>query len=266
MIAESFPRGPIPWLRLTDWEERYGVVAGLTLKRHPEMPEAEPFGLGLWGEEPAGVVSARWRALRAALPEFPALRMGHQVHGTVIRVHADDPPVPGWSVEEGIDGHVATRAGIGVLVTVADCIPVYLVDPVARIVALLHAGWRGVAGGILACGVGAMATRGARPERIAMHCGVGICRGCYEVGAEVLAACGKGGGGAAKGYVDLRQVLGDQGRGLGLQRISSSPHCSREGSDRFFSHRAHEEASGRMVAFLGYPRSREGFDFITDRP
>ena len=76
--------------------------------------------------------------------------LGNQVHGAVVeRVDAGR----GWIQIEGVDGWVTTEPGVLLTVTIADCIPVYLMVE-GRGVALLHAGWRGTAGGILGVGLG----------------------------------------------------------------------------------------------------------------
>jgi copper oxidase (laccase) domain-containing protein len=94
-----------------------------------------------------------------------------------------------------------------------------------------------------------------------MHCGVGICGDCYEVGAEVVAQLRDsvapdapglpGSGGPAR--IDLREVLLRQGRALGVGAVTVSPWCSAHDRGRFFSHRASGGRDGRMVAYLGRP-------------
>ncbi len=135
--------------------------------------------------------------------------------------------------------------------TVADCFPVYLVDPVARAIALLHAGWRGTAGGILAAGIGCLRERaGSRVQDVAMHLGPGICGTCYEVGAEVPAALGVASEGVGPFHVDLREVLVEQAGRMGVGEVSTSQLCSSELRTRFFSHRGSGGRDGRMVAYL----------------
>ncbi len=83
------------------------------------------------------------------MPEFLAVALGNQVHGVeIMGLDAGR----GWIQVEGIDGWITTRPGILLTVTIADCVPVYLVAP-GRGIALLHAGWRGTAGGILGRGL-----------------------------------------------------------------------------------------------------------------
>ena len=230
----------VPRLELTEWAVRYGLVAGVTTR---------PFSLGLWSDEPVAQVMSRWRAFRTAVaPQFPSVVLGHQVHGTEVRWHEALPE--GWLILDGIDGHATAQRGVLLTVTIADCIPVYLAVPQKGAIALLHAGWRGSAGGILACGIEALTRLGSvRPVDIVMHCGVGICGECYEVGPEVAVRFGLSG----TVGLDLRAVLTQQARELGIQEISSSPWCSAEERSRLFSHRASGGRDGRMVAYLGLP-------------
>jgi YfiH family protein len=239
----------VPRLELTDWAERYGLVAGVTTRG----PSATPFSLGLWSDEPVGQVLSRWRAFCAAFgPRFPTVVLSHQVHGTRVEWHAAVPN--GWLVLDGFDGHATADAGLLLTVTLADCIPVYLAVPQKGAVALLHAGWRGTVGGVLERGIELLQERGvARGADIVMHCGVGICGSCYEVGSEVAARFGIGGG-AASVRLDLRSRLVEQARGLGVEQISVSPWCSAHDRNQFFSHRASGGRDGRMVAYLGRPR------------
>jgi hypothetical protein len=211
------------------------------------------FSLGLWGEDPTGQVQGRWRSLRAATPGFTGFVLGSQVHGTTVR-HA--PEVEGWLVVDGTDGHVTDTAGILLLVTVADCIPLFLLDPVHHAIALLHAGWRGTSGEILRVGVETMGEAfGSVAADLVMHCGVGICGPCYEVGHEVMDGCGQAASGAGPWHLDLRAVQQEQGRRLGIRTISTSQWCSSHDRASFFSHRASLGRDGRMVAYLGYPRA-----------
>lgn len=243
------PTSALPASLVEGWRD-LGVVAGMTERSDPEGGD---FDLGLRGDSPVGEVMARWDRLRAAFPGFRAFRSGHQVHGTTVLTHEGEGS-PGWTISEGIDGHVTHAQGILLLVTVADCIPVFLYDPVARVAGLLHAGWRGTAGGILGRGLAMMTGCGAAVENVVMHCGVGICGGCYEVGPEVADALGLGTErGAGRVPVDLRACLEEAGRSAGIRRISVAPECSREGGERFFSHRRGGQGEGRMVAFLGMP-------------
>lgn len=247
LLTESLIPGEIPRYELTRWRERFGVVAGIT---------GRDCDLGLWTRHPVNEVMQRWRAFRGAEPGFTATMLGHQVHGSQVVTHAGGA---GWIQVDGVDGHATRAAGLLLTVTVADCIPVYLLDPRTRAVALLHSGWRGTAGGILERGLERLLqlTGGAAGD-IVMHCGVGICGQCYEVGSEVMAGCGLPVAGPGPWHVDLREVLVDQGQRLGVREISVSGWCSAHDRDRFYSHRASGGRDGRMVGYLGIPAGRTG--------
>jgi purine-nucleoside/S-methyl-5'-thioadenosine phosphorylase / adenosine deaminase len=190
----------------------------------------------------------RWLAFRRGMGDFKAVVLGNQVHGVEI-MQVDQGE--GWIQIERIDGWITTTPGILLTVTVADCVPVYLVVP-GRGAALLHAGWRGTAGGILGRGLERLlAATKSKVSDVTMHCGVGICGDCYEVGSEVMTGCGAAPSGTGPWHLDLRDRLVDQARHLDLTRVSSSPWCSAHDCSTFFSHRASKGADGRMVAYLG---------------
>src|SRR2546422_8337330 len=196
----------VPRMELADWAERYGLVAGITTREHG-------FSLGLWSEENVGQVMTRWRAFRAAFhAAFPVTVLSHQIHGRAVRWH--DELSDGWLVLDGVDGHATRARGVLLTLTVADCVPVYLAAPTTGAVALVHAGWRGASAGILARGVEVLKARAfVRAQEIIMHCGVGICGPCYEVGSEVLSRF-TARTESASGHVDLRAVLAGAGGGV----------------------------------------------------
>ncbi len=248
-VLREVPAGDaaVPRLELVEWATRYGLVAGVTTRG-----AGQGFSLGLWSDEPVGQVVTRWRALTAAFhPRFTSIALGHQVHGTTVHWHPRAPD--GWLVLDGVDGHATTTPGLLLAVTLADCVPVYLAAPASGAVALLHAGWRGVAGHVLNAGVAALRTAAAASvDDMVMHCGVSICGECYEVGSEVIERL-TGERSAGPGRVDLRALLATQAADLGIASVSTSPWCSAHDRDRFFSHRASGGCDGRMVAFLGRP-------------
>ena len=240
------PAGDVPWFEIPGWREEFGVVAGLTGRGDP----ASPFDLGLGGGAPIGVVLERWRMVGRAFPGFDGIVVARQVHGVRVLWH---DRVTDLSIRDGADGHATRAPGIMLAVSLADCVPVYLVDPVAGAVALLHSGWRGTAGRIVAAGISALRDHaGSRPADLVVHAGVGICGACYEVGADVAAACGQPATGSAA-HLDLRRVIAAQAIAEGVRRVSVSSGCSAHDRTRFMSHRASGGRDGRMVALLGFP-------------
>lgn len=247
LAEEPVSGAPVPLAELAEWRERYGVIAGIT-----ERGERGDFSMGLWSEEPAIGVTERWRAFRRWMASrFPAVVMAHQVHSALVRWHG--ALEPGWHVGDGYDGHLTAERGVLLAVTVADCIPIYLVERAGPGMGLLHAGWRGTAEGVLEEGVRALCARtGGAPADVAVHLGVGICGACYEVGPEVAWAV-RGEGAPGKVHLDLRGELAARARRLGVTEVSVSRYCTVHDGARFFSHRGSGGDGGRMVAYLGRP-------------
>jgi YfiH family protein len=249
-LRETPVAGMVPRFEIPGWSERYGVVAGITGRG------SEPgrgFDLGLWSDQPVGEVMNRWLAFRREMADFRAVVLGNQIHGVeVTELNQGE----GWIQIERVDGWITTTPGILLTVAIADCVPVYLVVP-GRAVALLHAGWRGTAGGILGRGLERLLMAGAcHPSDVLMHCGIGICGACYEVGSEVLSGCGVEPEGSGPWHLDLRARLMEQARVLGLTRVTSSSWCSAHNRSHFYSHRGSQGSDGRMVAYIGVPSVR----------
>lgn len=254
-VEERHLAGEVPLWVWGGWAERFPWLVQATTGAGRE---GEPFDLGLGGAEPVGAVLDRWRALRRATG-MPVAVHARQVHGAELWVHRS-APAPGLLVMEGVDGHLTDVPGVLLTVSVADCVPVSLVDAQRRAVALLHAGWRGVAGGILERAVEAMAREyGSEPAALWAHCGPAICGDCYEVGPEVHRAVHpRRDAPPAPQPIDLAAALAARAAALGVPaaNISRSAHCTRCGDGsgdvagrRFFSHRAGDR--GRQMGVLG---------------
>jgi YfiH family protein len=244
-MPETRVAGQVPRFELPEWKTRFGVLAGITGRG--EEPPA--FDLGLGGHAaPVGAVLGRWRAFGASVPAFQGTVLARQVHGTTVLWH---DTAAGLVIRDNADGHATATRGLLLTVTVADCIPVYIVDPSRRTVALLHAGWRGTAAGILGRGMDLLEAHGSSPKDLVVHCGIGICARCYEVGPEVFEGCGLAVPPGGKGTLDLRGLLAAAARERGVAEVSVSPYCSAHDRNGFFSHRASSGKDGRMVAYLG---------------
>lgn len=215
----------------------YGILAFTTSR------EAGSFGLHT--SEPAKQVMERWTSLRESLSgHSPRLATASQVHGSRVLVHAAE--WDGWLRADSADGHAAVERGTSMAVTVADCVPIFVAHP-SGAAAVLHSGWRGTAARILARGVEALTAWGIAPRELRVHLGPAICGGCYEVSADVYAKL-RGRDPGKPTAVDLRELLADQARELGIKHISISPLCTRCNNDRLFSHRAGDE--GRQLGVI----------------
>jgi YfiH family protein len=190
---------------------------------------------GLVSDEPVGAVMARWGLLQDALARLGVERLASatQVHGADIVQHRGG--WRGWLRLRGVDGHVTTVPGTALAVTVADCTPVFLVHP-RGVAAVLHAGWRGTAAGILPAGLDAFAELGCPAEECHVHLGPSICKDCYEVGPEVFEAMGAPTP-ATRGLLDVRAILAEQAAKRGVTELTISELCTRCRPDRLFSHR-----------------------------
>jgi polyphenol oxidase len=172
------------------------------------------------------------------------LARGYQVHGAVVDVVAVMPDREAETGElDQADGQATALSDLGAMVLAADCLPVALASEGA--VAMVHAGWRGLAGGVLASGVRAIRELTPAGELIAV---LGPCAGvcCYEVGPEVHAALDSGHEGGGKALVDLRAIARRQLRALGVETISEVGGCT-ICDERFFSHRREGERAGRQA-------------------
>ena len=248
-MTEEIAEFGVPLYVVTDWADRYPwLFAGIT---HAGFGP-EPFDLRLFGEPVSQHASARWSDLLQA-SEFETIVHARQIHETRIVVH-DGTGRGVREAEGGADGHATTDSGVLLAVTVADCVPVYLLDADARAVALLHAGWRGAAAGILRRGIKLFGQRwGSEPGRIRVHLGPAICGACYEVGPEVFGALGLEVP-PHPAPVDLRGALAREARDVGVppESITVSELCTLCGKGNLFSHRAGR--SERQVAVLGIRR------------
>lgn len=248
LVSELAAPGPIPLWVHPEWTERWPWLAqGMTGRGSG----AEPWDLGLSGTQPVGRVLDRWRAIRRTFA-MPSVIHARQVHGSDLYAHRTPPP-PGLMVMEGYDGQLSTLPGVLLGVSVADCVPVFLVDAERRAVALVHAGWRGAAAGIVEGAVRALgAEAGSAARDLWLHCGPAICGACYPVGPEVHAAVRPHAAPpAAPEPIDLREVIAEQATAVEIQpeRVTVSVHCTRCGPEAFFSHRGGD--AGRQMALLG---------------
>ena len=242
MDATSVLTTPVP-----GWETHFPWLRAGTTRR------AEGVGRSQVTSGPSGpdvadtldrALASRWRSVVRS----------RQVHGARCRVHAD--VTPGVCRPGDGDGHVTGSSGVLLTVTLADCVPVFIVDPGTRAVALLHAGWRGTAAGVVESGVGALAGAfGSDPGELVVHLGPAICGGCYEVGPEVFAALGEVPP-PGPAPIDLRGVIRKRAVALGVPdgQVTVSDECTLCGDGRYFSHRRGDR--GRHLGFIGIlPRS-----------
>jgi polyphenol oxidase len=193
----------------------------------------ESLNLGiLTDDERARVERNRELLADAAGIDSRSIAMGWQVHGTEVK-EWDEPPD---GELDKVDGHVTARDDLALLVIVADCLPVALVG--GDRVAMVHCGWRGLAGGVLANAV----ARFDEPPAAAVGPGIGPC--CYEVGDEVRERFDARFADGRK--LDLRSIADDLLRTAGVEHIEHVDLCTSCRADLFFSHRRDGGVTGRQ--------------------
>ncbi len=155
-----------------------------------DVYESLNLSLGV-GDDPRRVVENRRRAASAAGLDLGDMVFAHQVHGRDVAVvtgadrgrgtvTVDDAPAA--------DALVTATPGVGLAVMVGDCVPIVLYDPVAHVVAAVHAGWRGTVARVTDATLDAMETLGADPARVLAGLGPAITAARYQVGDDVADA------------------------------------------------------------------------------
>lgn len=213
----------------------------------------EPYGMNLSfrvGDAEENVRSNREMFFGGLGIGLHELAIPDQVHGSTVACAREAGTYP------ATDGLVTTEARLFLCVTVADCVPLLMVDPVAHAVAAVHAGWRGTVARIAAVAVECLQKEcAAVPDRIVAYLGpsAGVC--CYEVSEDLASR------------FDSRFVHKEDGRtsvdlkmanrhqliesGVRPENIETSPHCTISEPALFHSYRRDRDRSGRFMAVIG---------------
>ncbi len=201
------------------------------------------------GDAPDAV--ARNRALlRTQLPDEPAWLT--QVHGTRVLDAATVSGAP------EADASISDRPGVVCAIMTADCMPVLLADTRGHVVGAAHAGWRGLAAGVLENTVEAMRKAGA--DRLVAWLGPGIGPNAFEVGDDVRQAFSRLGAPAAQAFQSIDGVAGKYHADLpmlarlaltqaGVAAVSGGSECTVSDPSQFYSYRR-DRVTGRMVSLI----------------
>jgi len=246
-----------------DWDAPPGVRALFTLRaggvsRGPWGGAVSgEGGLNLGaacGDDPDAVAENRARLARA-LPAPPIWLQ--QVHGVTV-LEACTPLPPG-AAPPVADAVVTATPGVVCAVLVADCLPVMLADARGRAVGIAHAGWRGLAGGVIEASAARLRTLLGEPEaRLVAWLGPCIGPGAFEVGAEVLeamqmrfarAAAAFAPLGAGKYLADLPALARQALESSGVQDVWGGNACTFSDARRYFSFRR-DRTTGRHAALI----------------
>lgn len=209
------------------------------------------------GDSHAHIADCRRSIL--SLPGIVKAIYPRQTHSTNVVTIADDAYIPDAN---DTDALVTNRPGVALCINTADCVPVLMADPVARVIAAAHSGWRGTVGHIAVKALDAMIALGARPENVSVVMGPSICADCFEVGDEVANLFGKEWPTHAgdiisrlgsKAHIDLRRAIciDLESRGVPPSAIdTSSAPCSMHNDKEWFSARRLGTLSGRTLSLI----------------
>ncbi|ALL65124.1 laccase [Paraburkholderia caribensis MBA4] len=217
------------------------------------------------GDDPAHVEANRARLMRLTARDEAAWLS--QVHGATV-VNADDVLAASRRGEPLMqaDAGVTDRTGTVCVVMIADCMPVLLCDPQGRAVGAAHAGWRGLASGVVENTAQRVASL-AGTDMSALHAYLGPCIGpqAFEVGPDVRDAFMNGVGGTQRDVVasafvehplntgkflaDLPRLARWRLAQIGVTNVTGGDHCTVTERERFYSYRRDRE-TGRMAALI----------------
>lgn len=255
-VAPARPRPSPAGVLPADWDAP-PHMHGLTTLRHGIGASRPPFDSGNFGNchvadgDDAGTVARNRVQLAAhcALPSAP--HWLRQVHGTRVLRFAQAPAAAHPSEPEA-DAAVTATPGVVLAILTADCLPVLLAARDGGEIGAAHAGWRGLADGVLEATVAAMR---AAPAELVAWLGPAAGAQAYEIGAEVFDAFVSRDARARAAFaatrpghwrVDLYALARQRLRDAGVARVHGGGLCTLSDPQRFFSHRR-DRRSGRMA-------------------
>ncbi|WP_332671591.1 peptidoglycan editing factor PgeF [Aromatoleum sp.] len=236
------------WLE-PDWPAPANVKALVTTRNGGvSVGPYASLNLGLHVGDAPDAVTRNRALLRARLPAEPLWL--DQVHGTAV-ADADENTGPVRA-----DASIATRPRVVCAVMTADCLPVLFCNEGGTVAAATHAGWRGLAAGVLDA---TLARMGERPENVLAWLGPAIGPRAFEVGDDVrncfvaadplAAAAFRPAGAAGKWMGDLFMLARLRLRKLGIERIYGGEICTYFSPDHFFSYRR-DGTTGRFASVV----------------
>ncbi|GAB3808454.1 peptidoglycan editing factor PgeF [Spirosoma humi] len=203
-------------------------------------------------DEVANVDENRRRFFSAIGASAYAFASSHQVHGTEIKYAVEAGRYTGY------DALITNKPGLLLGVTVADCVPILIYDPAQKAVAAIHAGWRGTVGGIVTKTLAQMHQLfGTNAEHCYAYVGTCIDERAFEVGPEVAeqfdTAFKRADAGNDKSFVDLKAANAHLlvTAGIPEKQLEVSPFSTVLHNDTYFSYRAEQGQTGRMLAVIG---------------
>ncbi len=268
-VLHTVRKAGVPFLSFPILEETGMVIHGFSTRLGgvSEGPFATMNFTSARGDDPERV-RENFRRMAAALGvDRERMVLSFQTHTTNVRRVTEEDAGKGVTKERDyrdVDGLITDVPGVTLVTLFADCVPLYILDPVHRAIGLSHSGWRGTAARMGSVTLRAMKEAyGTEPEDVICCIGPSICLDCYEVGEEVagvfrrefdrafwpLLYDEKGNG---KYRLDLWKANEIVFREAGVrpERIRTTDICTRCNSDYLFSHRVMGNIRGNLAAFL----------------
>ncbi len=229
--------------------------------RHGGVSSGEYASLNLGsntGDDFANILSNR-RALKEHLGINDAIEVRlNQVHGADVSVIDNMPNVAEEYRPGDYDGVITNQKGLLLTAGYADCIPVYLYDPINLVIGIAHCGWKGTVKKCALATLKAMQDAfGSKPSDIKAAIGPGISYCCFETGSDVYEYFKAEGFLVdnfskqmpnGKYYIDLKSINKDILNTAGVSDIDISDECTCCGTDKFYSYRKEKGKTGRMNA------------------
>jgi YfiH family protein len=206
------------------------------------------------GDDKVNVIENRRRFFGALHIGLDELAFPMQCHSNAVRA------VTTWGGYEECDGLATNEYGVFIVLSIADCVPIFLFDPLTRTIAGIHAGWRGTSTGIVAKGVVLLKTElGVEPKNVVAYIGPAAGKCCYQVGDEVAEKFDdrfRHKDSQGKWKVDLKSANQQQlvSEGILPENIEVHGGCTIHEDKIFHSYRRDGKASGRMMGVIGIVR------------
>ena len=269
-VFRNVERGGVPYLSFKALEDTGMVINGFSTR----LGGASKGRVATMNfsysrkDDPADVLENFTRMADALGVERDRMVVSYQTHTTNVRRVTREDEGKGVIRERdyrNVDGLITDVPGITLVTFYADCVPLYLVDPVHYAIGLSHSGWRGTVRRMGQVTMDAMKEAfGTRPEDVTACIGPSICRDCFEVGEEVAEAFAdafdpkyrdalyRANAKPGKYQLDLWKAneIIFQEAGVPKEQIHTTNICTMCNSDYLFSHRRVGEERGNLAAFL----------------
>ncbi len=250
----------VDFYRFTSFSKYAGIIHAVTKK---SLDQPYGFSLALHTGERESKIRENRILLADLLQSDQALHcvVANQTHSDHIKI-IDESKTQGWDslgdAIEDCDALITDRKNVVLTILTADCVPILLYDHVNKVVAAVHAGWKGTQSQIVSKTVRQMQeVFGSKPENIMAGVAPSIGRCCYEVGEDVAKHFFDTPEGFSKkgdkymldlSYINKYQLLNS---GLLEEHIEMSGVCTACKVDEFFSYRKEQGCSGRFMSMIG---------------